>query len=80
MLSEPSMFENSGDISPPLVPQIAHQWKVDRATFERTAREWTKRYATGEIIWPGMREDGLSNTTGCFVIRKQIVDNAANSP
>jgi ubiquitin-conjugating enzyme E2 D/E len=79
MLSDPSMLENSGDISPPLVPEIAHQWKVDRGTFERTAREWTERYATGEIIWPGMREDGFSNTTGCFAIRKQIVDDAANS-
>jgi ubiquitin-conjugating enzyme E2 D/E len=80
MLSEPSMFENPEDISPPLVPEIAHQWKVDRATFERTAREWTKRYATGEIIWRGMRLDGFSNTTGCFAIRKQIVDGAAKSP
>lgn len=30
----------------PEVPEIAHQYKNDRAGFDRTAREWTKRYAT----------------------------------
>ncbi len=29
-----------------VVPEIAHIYKVDRAKFEETAREWTKKYAT----------------------------------
>merc|ERR1712136_230950 len=30
----------------PLVPEIANQFKVNRAKFDHTAREWTKKYAT----------------------------------
>ena len=30
----------------PLVPEIAHIYKNDRARYENTAREWTRRYAT----------------------------------
>ncbi|KAL2014051.1 hypothetical protein VTN00DRAFT_1576 [Thermoascus crustaceus] len=30
----------------PLVPEIAYVYKTDRARYERTAREWTKKYAT----------------------------------
>ena len=30
----------------PLVPEIAHIFKNDRARYENTAREWTRRYAT----------------------------------
>ena len=29
----------------PLVPEIAHLYKTDRARYENTAREWTRRYA-----------------------------------
>ncbi|ODV95362.1 hypothetical protein PACTADRAFT_75857 [Pachysolen tannophilus NRRL Y-2460] len=29
----------------PLVPEIAHIYKSDRAKYESTAREWTKKYA-----------------------------------
>jgi ubiquitin-conjugating enzyme E2 D/E len=29
----------------PLVPEIAHVYKTDRARYEATAREWTQRYA-----------------------------------
>lgn len=29
----------------PLVPEIAHIYKQDRAKYEATAREWTKKYA-----------------------------------
>jgi ubiquitin-conjugating enzyme E2 D len=29
----------------PLVPEIAHIYKNDRARYENTAREWTRRYA-----------------------------------
>jgi hypothetical protein len=29
----------------PLVPEIAHVYKSDRARYEATAREWTRKYA-----------------------------------
>ncbi len=29
----------------PLVPDIAHLYKTDRARYESTAREWTRKYA-----------------------------------
>jgi ubiquitin-protein ligase len=29
----------------PLVPEIAHVYKTDRARYEQTAREWTRKYA-----------------------------------
>ncbi len=29
----------------PLVPEIAQIYKNDRAKFEATAREWTRKYA-----------------------------------
>ncbi|CAG9318817.1 unnamed protein product [Blepharisma stoltei] len=29
----------------PLVPEIAHLYKNDRARYDATAREWTRRYA-----------------------------------
>merc|ERR1711939_870658 len=38
LLSEP----NPDD---PLVPEIAHQFKSDKAAFEATAKEWTAKYA-----------------------------------
>ncbi|EGD79569.1 ubiquitin-conjugating enzyme H5b [Salpingoeca rosetta] len=30
----------------PLVPEIARLYKTDRAKYEKTAREWTTKYAT----------------------------------
>ena len=33
----------------PLVPEIAHMYKTDRAKYEATARSWTQKYAMG---WP----------------------------
>mgnify|MGYP000739296161 FL=1 len=30
----------------PLVPEIAHVFKTDRARYENNAREWTRRYAS----------------------------------
>lgn len=32
----------------PLVPDIARLYKTDREKYNRTAREWTQMYATGE--------------------------------
>jgi ubiquitin-conjugating enzyme E2 D len=29
----------------PLVPEVAHQYKTDRAKYDETAREWTRKYA-----------------------------------
>ncbi len=31
----------------PLVPEIAHLYKTNKAEYEKTAREWTRKYATG---------------------------------
>ncbi|KAK7393052.1 hypothetical protein VNO78_21503 [Psophocarpus tetragonolobus] len=31
----------------PLVPDIAHMYKTDRAKYESTARSWTQKYAMG---------------------------------
>lgn len=31
----------------PLVPEIANEYKANRAQYETTAREWTERYAMG---------------------------------
>eukprot|EP01062_Namystynia_karyoxenos_P032304 TRINITY_DN23821_c0_g1_i1.p2 TRINITY_DN23821_c0_g1~~TRINITY_DN23821_c0_g1_i1.p2 ORF type:complete len:150 (+),score=60.13 TRINITY_DN23821_c0_g1_i1:100-549(+) len=31
----------------PLVPEIARLFKTDRKKFDETAREWTRKYATG---------------------------------
>lgn len=30
----------------PLVPELAHIYKTDRARYEATARDWTKKYAS----------------------------------
>lgn len=30
----------------PLVPEVAHVLKTDRARYDATAREWTRRYAS----------------------------------
>ncbi|RIB29720.1 ubiquitin-conjugating enzyme E2 [Gigaspora rosea] len=30
----------------PLVPEIAHVYKTDRARYEATVREWTRKYAS----------------------------------
>ena len=30
----------------PLVPEIAQLYKTNKAEYEKTAREWTRKYAT----------------------------------
>jgi ubiquitin-conjugating enzyme E2 D/E len=47
----------------PLMPDIAQTYSTDRGLFDQTAREWTRLYATGELIYPGTRADGFYNTT-----------------
>lgn len=31
----------------PLVPEIAHQFKNNRAAYEATAKDWTQKFAMG---------------------------------
>lgn len=33
--------------SDPLVPEVAHVYRTDRARYDETAREWTRLYASG---------------------------------
>lgn len=33
----------------PLVPEIAHMYKTDRAKYEVTAQSWTQKYAMGWV-------------------------------
>ncbi|BBH04533.1 ubiquitin conjugating enzyme 8 [Prunus dulcis] len=35
----------------PLVPEIAHMYKTDRAKYEATARSWTQKYAMGDCLY-----------------------------
>ncbi len=30
----------------PLVPEIAHLYKTNRPEYEKTAKEWTRKYST----------------------------------
>jgi len=46
LLSVLSMFTDPNP-DDPLVPDIANQYKNDRAEYERVAREWTRLYAQG---------------------------------
>jgi ubiquitin-conjugating enzyme E2 D/E len=34
----------------PLVPDIAHLYKTDRARYEATAREWTRKYVVSPTL------------------------------
>lgn len=47
----------------PIVPDAAHLCKTDVTRYESKVREWTRLYATGEIIYPNTRQDGFYNTT-----------------
>jgi ubiquitin-protein ligase len=55
LLSEP-------DLTDPALAGVARVYLMDRAAFEKTAREWTGRYAGGELVFPGERADGFCNT------------------
>ncbi|CAG8538871.1 4465_t:CDS:2 [Gigaspora rosea] len=41
---------NPDFLEAPLVPEIAHICKTDRARYEETAREWTRKYAKHIIM------------------------------
>jgi hypothetical protein len=34
----------------PLVPDIAHLYKTDRARYEATAREWSRKYVVSRAL------------------------------
>lgn len=34
----------------PLVPELAHIYKTDRARYEATARDWTRKYASKLLV------------------------------
>ncbi|KAA8520714.1 hypothetical protein F0562_015014 [Nyssa sinensis] len=36
----------------PLVPEIAHMYKTDRAKYETTARSWTQKNVTAKLVSP----------------------------
>merc|ERR1712151_808807 len=40
----------------PLVPNIAHEYKTDRAKYEASAREWTRKYAMCWICFKALRK------------------------
>lgn len=37
--------------------------KINRIAFDRAAKEWTEKYATGHLLLPGSRHDKFCNTT-----------------
>ncbi|KAL8494984.1 hypothetical protein ACS0TY_019232 [Phlomoides rotata] len=49
----------------PLVPEIAHMYKTDRAKYEQTARSWTQKYAM-EVL--GDRAEGVLGLLGQKVL------------
>lgn len=47
------------DLMDPLLAEVAREYLTDRAAFERTAREWTVRYAgAGGLGFPGEGGEG----------------------
>jgi ubiquitin-protein ligase len=50
------------DLTDPSLAEVARVYLTDRGAFEKTAREWTARYAVGELVFPGERADGFCNT------------------
>ncbi|KAF4450521.1 ubiquitin-conjugating enzyme [Fusarium austroafricanum] len=47
----------------PIGGNMPLEWTTDRQLFDLRAREWTRRFATGNIINPGERDDGFYNVT-----------------
>ncbi|KAF7556173.1 hypothetical protein G7Z17_g1585 [Cylindrodendrum hubeiense] len=52
LLDEPN-WDNPVESALPL------EWTPNKDEFKLRAREWTRKYATGRIIYPGEREDGF---------------------
>jgi len=44
----------------PLVPEIAHIYKTDKAKYEATAREWTRKYAMWEYQDRALRSNEIT--------------------
>ncbi|KAG4940964.1 hypothetical protein JHK82_044644 [Glycine max] len=41
------LFADRPQPDDPLVPEIAHMYKIKRAKYEATARSWTEKYVVG---------------------------------
>ena len=48
----------------PLEPEIARQLEVDRAKFERTAREWARKYANKKVVKKQNKQGEQCNQRG----------------
>jgi ubiquitin-protein ligase len=44
----------------PVEGSLPLEWTTDKDEFEQLAQAWTRKYATGQIIHPGERQDGFS--------------------
>ncbi len=54
----------------PLVPDIAHLYKTDRARYEATAREWSRKYVVSRALQiPLVLSPGLSDMP-CNMVNK----------
>jgi len=53
------VFMGSPDVEDPLVAEVAEEYVIDRVGFERTAREWTEKYAgrEGADAWEEEEEE-----------------------
>ncbi|PPD87714.1 hypothetical protein GOBAR_AA40419 [Gossypium barbadense] len=52
----------------PLVPEIAHMYKTDRAKYETTARSWTQKYAMDQLLNSDFNSVVLQLTAICKVL------------
>jgi ubiquitin-protein ligase len=50
LLARPKLYLHNPEPNPDdaVEAKIADQYKADRSAFDKEAREWTKRYATGK--------------------------------
>jgi hypothetical protein len=56
----------------PLVPDIAHLYKTDRARYEATAREWSRKYVVSHALQiPLVLSPGLSDMP-CSMVNKLL--------
>lgn len=51
----------------PLVPDIAHLYKTDRARYEATAREWSRKYVVSRALKVSFSTLGFSDMP-CSVV------------
>ncbi|KAM0425757.1 hypothetical protein ACHAPT_009006 [Fusarium lateritium] len=63
LLASAASMLDTPDWSDPMPDGLVAVLESDAEKFDETAREWTKEFATGELIRPGDRSDGFCNTT-----------------